>query len=127
MSGENEGAYVLAQTRTIRKARKPHQCCACRTTIPIGAYYSYTWTATDDGLYTDKRCGRCERTYEHLSALCEAMRRKGLANLVPMTDLSCGLRYEDEWGAVPEEIARLPFLTDAEASELLESERRAGR
>ena len=39
----------------------------------------------------------------------------------PDIELNCGLRYEDEWGAVPADVAMLPFLTDAEASALLEA------
>lgn len=126
MSGSCDGFYASVYRLEIRRSRRDRPCHACRATIRRGDYYANEFAVCDGYATTNVRCGRCQATFEHLSKLCQAHNRKHGDDLAPDPDLMCGLRYEDEWGAVPEEIARLPFLTDAEASELLESKRRVG-
>jgi hypothetical protein len=100
--------------RTIR-ARKAHKCSACKATIRRGDYHARVEALCDGRWERVRRCGRCQATYKHLFKIGQ---RDGMQ---PDWSLNCGMRYEDEWGPVPDEIARLPFLTDDEASALLEA------
>jgi hypothetical protein len=111
-----DGVPVDVHEQRIRRARKEHRCCACKRAIEPGSMYCnevYVWDGT---LETNKRCGACQKTYEHLSDLC----RQSEDHISPRPDLGCGLRYQGEWGDLPDEIAALAFMTDAEASALLE-------
>lgn len=108
---------------TVRRARKTHKCYACGRKIHSGQKYSYTFVVSEGEQYKIKRCGACEITYRHLDKLCREHNESEHSTdwLVPELDLSCGLAYAEEWGGPPpEHIARLPFLTDDEAAQLLE-------
>lgn len=110
-------SYVADETyavysETVVTARKRHECDACERAIPKGARYCRVATIYDGSVSSYKRCGACQATHEHLRALD--------LETWPDEQLGCGLAYEDEWGAVPDEVARLPFLTDEEAGRLLE-------
>jgi hypothetical protein len=97
----------------IRKARKQHKCTACGRAIKPGHYYRYVTGKFDDHVYTVKRCGACERTYQHLQKV-------GDGELIPDENLDCGLDYQEEHRQPPPpEIAKLPFLSDDEAGALL--------
>ena len=115
MSDVCEEYCEIYEERYVR-ARKPHTCCACKATIQPGHRYGYVFTLYDGHVTTYKRCGRCQATHEHLVSLC----RDAGDEMWPRDDLGCGLSYQSEWGPVPDDIARLPFLTDDEASALLE-------
>lgn len=102
---------------TPRRARKEHRCHACGAGIRPGHKYMVVATVYDGSATTIKRCGRCQRTHEHLRELCRSLDYE----LWPDERLNCGLDYEDEWcEPPPAEIAALPMLTDDEASALLE-------
>lgn len=114
--------FIVGDTQAIRVARKSHTCCGCKRTIKPGERYSYTALVLSSGygLEQYKRCGACEVTFQHLSDLCEQDRKVNCESMLyPRHDLGCGLKYEKEWGALPEHIAALPFLSNAEASALL--------
>jgi hypothetical protein len=79
-------------------------------------YVRVRWVveSSADGI---KRCGRCQTTHLHLRKLC----RGKDCDLWPDERLDCGLKYEEEWGDVPDYIEMLPLLGPAEASSLLEA------
>jgi hypothetical protein len=99
----------------FRKARKEHKCDACCSLIRPGDYYCNLFTLYDGNTENIKRCGSCQRTHEHLRALCRA---KDI-DMWPDDRLGCGLSYEGEWGELPEEIGALPFLGPEERGALL--------
>lgn len=116
MSGEGECCEVY-HTKRIR-ARKMHECHACKRFIRPGDNYTKTTIVQSGETEMYRRCGACETTFNHLQELC--WERDPM--WAPDPALLCGLRYEDEWEKEPPpEIARLPFLTDDEASALLET------
>ncbi len=44
----------------MRTARKPHRCCECRETIPVGARYEVYSACSDDGdFFEAKTCAVC--------------------------------------------------------------------
>jgi hypothetical protein len=96
----------------VRKARKPHQCDACETTIRRGDLYCVASWVFDGSASSVKRCGRCQMLHRHIRDIADG-------DVWPDEELNCGLRYQDEWGPVPAEIEALPLLTDDEASKLL--------
>lgn len=100
----------------FRTARKEHRCSACKRAILPGHRYCTVFALYDGNTTTYKRCGSCQRLHEHLVELC----REASDDLWPRDDLGCGLKYESEWGDLPPEIAALAFMSDAEASALLE-------
>jgi hypothetical protein len=107
--------YELREVR-IRKARKSHVCCACKTAIAPGDYYANVFTLFDGETTIYKRCGACQLTHEHLIDKCTSLDD---SEMWPREDLGCGLRYESEWGAVPDEIAALAFVSPEERGKLL--------
>lgn len=101
--------------KTIRRARVPHRCSACRAILRPGHRYAHVSLVYDGTAETVKRCGRCERTHQHLVDLCRG------TDMWPAEKLDCGLRYADEWfEEPPAEIADLPFSSGDDASLLLE-------
>lgn len=96
-----EGSYDVYDERLVR-ARKAHACSACAETIDRGQSYARVGMVWEGVARSLKRCARCQRLHEHLREL-------GDADVWPDERLRCGLRYEDEWGAVPDEIAALAF------------------
>lgn len=117
MSGYVEEYYDMLHHR-VRTARKEHRCSACNRKIRPGDRYAYVFIVFEGDTETYKRCGACEVTWQHLMEVC--MRRTG-GEMYPREDLSCGLEYAKEWGGdPPEEIARLPMVSDDEAGKLLE-------
>ena len=114
---------VVHETR-IRKAAKRHTCQACGRAINPGDFYANVFVVWDGNTDTIKRCGSCQRTFEHLSELCSKRRKETGDMLFPDDSLGCGLDYAEEWGGdPPPEIAALPLLSDAEAGQLLAARR----
>jgi len=102
MSRSCEETYDVYDERTFR-ANKPHTCDACGVEIPERHHYTRVFMLFDGSKEHLKRCARCQLLHEHLRALCEP------GEQWPDERLNCGLRYEDEWGDVPPEIAALAF------------------
>lgn len=120
MSGSCDEVYTKREVR-IRKARKDHRCCACRQVIAVGHYYANVFTLFEREVTIYKRCGACQKTHEHLVALCDDHnRRHPYDNMWPQENLGCGLDYAEEWGEEPDdEIAALAFMSSAESGQLL--------
>lgn len=116
MSYECDGTYDLYK-ETIVKARKQHKCCACALPILPGHYYCRVFTIADGDPTTYIRCGACQKTHEHLRAVCRASD----PFLWPDERLACGLDYLEEWCAdPPEDIQAMPLLSAAERGALLQ-------
>lgn len=88
------------------KARKEHRCSACEERIPPGVTYWRIRWVFDSSASGVKRCERCQAIHLHLRQKC---REQTYGDLWPDERLACGLKYEDEWGDLPEEIAALAF------------------
>jgi hypothetical protein len=99
-------ADVYAET--VRRARKPHSCAACRETIATGHRYTDVRIIFEGRVDTIKRCLRCQAIHEHLRDL-------GDGESWPEERLDCGQSYESEWGECPDEIAALAFALPGEA------------
>ncbi len=98
---------------TVRKARKEHECSACRLPIRPGDYYCAVFIVFDHRSRFVRRCGACQTTHLHLREL-------GDGDMWPDERLNCGLDYEDEWNdEPPEDIAALPLLSADERGALL--------
>jgi hypothetical protein len=111
--------YCIVHRHEIRKARKEHTCCACEAVIRPGDYYACVFALGSEGTETYKRCGSCERTWQHLKAKCDEHNKLNDDSLFPLEDLSCGKDYGEEWGDLPDEIASLPLLSADERGALL--------
>lgn len=109
--------YYRVYNVEIRRARRAHVCAACKRPIAAGDRYASAHIVhSDGGGETVKRCGPCETIHRHL-------RDKGMGEMWPAEKLDCGEDYDEHWGEdPPPEIARLAFLTDAEAGSLLAPE-----
>lgn len=107
---------------TFPRARRRHVCGACGETIATGDVYARVVIIGDRELHSVKRCARCQALHVHLRHLCKRSFDRRWALSIPVValwpdeDLACGLSYEDEWGAVPAEVAELAFIR---ADELL--------
>ncbi len=88
-----------------RRARKAHDCCACDEGIRPGERYHYTSQLFDGSWQSWKHCARCY-------AICTALWADG-AGAIEL-ELNCG----EVWDDPPPEVARLAFLTRAEAQAL---------
>lgn len=109
--------YYSVYVETFRRARKEHVCCACEETIAAGHRYCYVAVVFDREARAYKRCLKCQALHTHLRDLGVRV------DAWPREDLGCGLRYEDEWGPLPPEIAALAFMTADEAQQKLPSEK----
>jgi hypothetical protein len=92
------------------KARKAHQCGACKESILPGHIYVRVGIVFDGSASSVKRCLRCQKLHEHLRTKCATSGD----DVWPAEELDCGLSYEGEWGELPEEIAVLAFQTGAD-------------
>jgi hypothetical protein len=108
MSHEVDECYTVHRNER-RRARKEHRCSACRETIRAGDVYHSIFTVFDGDSRTFKRCLRCEALHAHL--VLKGTEATGRDRTYPQEDLSCGIPYEDEWGPIPDDIARLAFVT----------------
>ncbi len=91
-----------------RKARMSHACCACRESIQPGYRYHFMAVLIGGHVETYKHCARC---YAILSAIWA----EGEA---AQYELDCGESWEDVIGDLPDDVARLAFMTPDEAQEL---------
>lgn len=98
----------------MRRARKEHRCHACRELIRRGDLYHYTFLVFEGETEQTKRCARCELMWRALSAKMTS------GDEWCHEALDCGHSYRERFGEdPPEEIARLAFVTPAEAQALL--------
>lgn len=103
-----DGEWEVFDERSV-KARKQHTCVACNDPIQPGHRYVRTFTIHDGNVGGWKHCLRCAAIY---SALKESVERDVWVD----ESLNCGETWESAFGCdPPEELARLAFLTPAEA------------
>src|SRR5579872_1590933 len=105
--------YCEVWSEKIRRARKEHECSACKETIRRGDLYSYTFSvfegSAQDAL---RRCARCEIIYRSLINLHS---EHGIHSGVH-PELDCGHSFREIFSEdPPPELARLAFLTASEA------------
>lgn len=113
MSYSCDDGYVSVYNERDRKARKEHECCACKRRIMPREVYTRVALIWEGTVRPYKRCAGCQATHEHLRELCEGR------DLWPEERLDCGKSYEDEWGELPQHIAALAFATPSEQAEIL--------
>jgi len=102
--------HYAAYTRTERKARKEHRCCACKETIERGHRYVYVTAVFEGTVDVYKRCVRCEHIFQLL------VDKLAGRDEWPDEDLNCGHVWgEDHDGDPPPEVAALAFLSQSEA------------
>lgn len=111
MCEEAEELYTMLHSNTV-KARKIHQCCACDESIEIGHQYVRTFGLFDGGAESYKHCLRCW-------AMLEAIRAVSHDNIAIAWQLDCGELWADHFGDIPEDVAKLAFLTQDEAQTIL--------
>ena len=120
MSHYVDECYDVYQ-ETTRKARKEHDCDACKLPIRRGDYYCSVHIVFDGRARSVKRCGACQTTHIHL-------RKLNPGEMWPNEKLACGLDYEEEWGnEPPDEIQALPLLSADERGQLLKPTTDRGR
>lgn len=102
----------------VFRADRPHECSACKRTIPEGASYCKTTIFHEGYRDTYRRCGPCDRIYRHLLALCREYNEKNgdrYAYRWPDAALNCGLDYAEEWKDEPPiEIQEMVFRSPDE-------------
>lgn len=116
MSHYCDASYDVYREHAV-KARKAHVCSACAETIPPHtSYWRVTWVfdGSADGV---KRCNRCQAIHLHLRGKC----RDADSDMWPDERLSCGLKYEDEWGDLPDEIEALAFALPTDSISMEQS------
>lgn len=113
MSGYYDETYEVYKEEPVT-ARKAHTCDACKETIPAKATYWKVFTLFDGNVDSLKRCNRCEAIHVHLRNLCAGTGDE----IWPDERLACGLKYEDEWGELPDHIAALAFALPSEPYEV---------
>lgn len=110
MCDANDFDPVTDLRREWVKARKEHTCYACRETIRPGDRY-HLWVSKFDGdLTVAHHCARCY-------LLMEALWSSGAESVE--WGLDCGVSYEEAFGPIPDDVARLAFLTPDEAQAAL--------
>lgn len=118
----DDGVTCTVHRSAVHKARQAARCSACRADILPGHYYRRIFLVYEGEAETIRRCGSCDLTWQHLYKLCQEHnndhRNRG-DNLYPDESLDCGLKYEEEWGDLPDEIAALPLMSAAERGALL--------
>lgn len=108
MCGGDPYDEPAVETRVWRKARKEHQCIACRETIRKGDRYHY-WTQLWEGSW-GKPIRHCARCYAICKALWKVTNGEGIE-----VELNCGELWDDNFGEPPEEVARLAFMSADDA------------
>lgn len=103
----DDGDGAQAESTTFRRARKEHECCACREIIPAGDRYHETSGIWDGEPRRFRHCLRCR-------AICEALWHVAGLGWIDYS-LDCGQKWEDAIGDLPEAVAALAFMTRAEA------------
>lgn len=116
MSHSVDETYDVYDERFPR-ARKEHVCEACKETIRPGHRYARVHIVYDGSAHSIIRCLRCQKIHEHLRTL-------GDYETWPDERLACGQRYEDEWGELPDEVAKLAFVSADEIQAELATEKK---
>lgn len=101
----DDGGYIKGFTEQWRKARKAHECEACREPIAPRTRYHYCSGISDGYAFSMKHCARCWTVYE---ALRKAKPRDAI-NIA----LDCGTVWEDP----PDDIAALAFALPSDFAE----------
>lgn len=102
----DDGEFPVELDRSWRKARKEHRCFACLETIRKGDRYHHVAQVYDGEFATFAHCVRC-------MSIIKALWAAG-AETVDWS-LSCGETWEENFGALPDAVAALAFLTPDEA------------
>lgn len=89
--------------KTYRKARKPHICCECGETIPVGAVYEYAVGFCREpegkGLEDSATCATCCRIREDLAPSCPAgMLREHLSECLGFDYVTNESQFDDDQG-----------------------------
>lgn len=110
MSHSVDETYELYVESTVRRARRPHVCSACKETIPVGSTYTNVFIVFQNEPERLKRCGRCQKIHLHLRSL-------GDSETWPDERLNCGESYRTHWGEdPPADIAALAFALPGEVT-----------
>lgn len=105
------GEYNEVQSERYYRARKPHTCCACQETIPVGHLYSYTFTLFEGSAQGFKHCLRCDRMLDILHEKHRAADSDWTVDI----ELNCGHEWKDFFdGEPPPELVALAFMTPDE-------------
>lgn len=110
MCDQADEFYKVMDTRLV-KARKQHKCCACDESIESGHQYWRTFALLDE-VETYKHCIRCW-------TMLEAIKDRADGDAAIAWRLDCGELWSNNFGAIPEEVARLAFLTPNESQQQL--------
>lgn len=109
---EDASEFFDVQSSERVKARKAHVCCACSETIKPGHYYIRTFTVFEGAAESYKHCLRCDKMLEELFRVVDG-------HVAVAFELNCGELWENNFGPVPDHVARLAFLTQEEAQVVL--------
>jgi hypothetical protein len=112
MCDEAHYNYDVCEHRQHR-ARKEHQCCACRETIRKGDVYQSSFAV--GYTHEPERYKHCLRCAKMLSEILKAVPY----NASIAWDLNCGEDWKDTIGELPEEVAALAFMTADDAQQKL--------
>jgi hypothetical protein len=106
------------ERHAVQRARKPHTCSACSEVIRPGDLYSYSVFVYEGSTSIVKRCARCELLYYEIAERLPS-------HEVVEESLNCGHTWEDNFSETPPpNVARLAFVTPAEAQALLHEARK---
>lgn len=112
----NEADYCYAVQESVRrKARKPHECCACHEPILPGHVYVRSFAVPPahqlESAESYKHCLRC---WEILKRIQKERPGDAIA-----WRLDCGEYWIDAIGELPDDVAALAFMTADEAQQQL--------
>lgn len=102
--------YYTSMNEWDVRARKPHVCCACKEQISAGDVYRRSVVISDDRHHPFNHYKHCLRCATMLDAIRDERPHDAIA-----WKLDCGEDWFDTIGELPDEIAKLAFLTPAEA------------
>lgn len=98
--------YSTTLASTWVNARKEHKCMACRETIRRGHRYHRHASVYDGSISVWRHCVRCW-------LMCEALWKAG-AGYIDF-ELNCGETWEENYGALPPDVAALAFMSPDDA------------
>ncbi len=110
-----DGEVAEVQDTYTRRARKDYWCCACGDKIERTHLYKRTGALFDGSWSTYRHCLRCW-------AMLDAIFKRGES---ASWYLDCGESWEDVFGELPDDVARLAFMTPEEAQQELSTKRAA--
>lgn len=114
MCDEADEYFSVYNERRVR-ARKPHVCCACKETIRTRDVYVRTFTVFEGVGESYKHCLRC-------NAMLDAIAKRAEYGAAIAFKLDCGELWSNNFGPVPDGVARLAFLTPDEQQAILRVE-----